>query len=64
MTPTIATHSAPLTELAADLARGYLRLTRIAPDFATSGQIELDLPAEESPPVVETGAPHGNNVAS
>ena len=63
MTPTIATHSAPPSELAGILARGYLRLTRIAPDSATSCQIELDLCAEESPPVTETGASHENNVA-
>ena len=63
MTPTIATHSALLTELAAVLARGYLRLTQIAPDSAISGDKELDLPAKESPPVIETGAHHGNNVA-
>ena len=65
--PTIATPSAPLTELAGILARGYLRLTSIAPDSATSGRKEppiwLDSPRQESPPVIETGAPHGNNVA-
>ncbi len=46
---TIATHSALLTDLAAVLAKGYLRLTQIAPDSATCGQKELDLRAEESP---------------
>ncbi len=54
MTPTIATHSALLTELAAVIAKGYFRLTRIAPDSATSCRKELDLRAEESPPVVDT----------
>ncbi len=63
MTPTIATNSALLTELAAVIAKGYFRLTRIAPDSATSCRKELDLRAEESPAVIETGAQHGNNVA-
>ena len=49
MTQTIATPSALLTELAAVLARGYLRLTKIAPDSATSSHKELDLRAKESP---------------
>ena len=62
MTRTFATPSAELTELAGILARGY-RLTKIARDSATSNHKGLDLPAEESPPVVETGALHGNNVA-
>ncbi len=58
----IATHSA-FTEVAAILARGYLRFTSIAPDSATSGHKELDSHAKESAPVIETGAHHGNNVA-
>jgi len=60
---TIATQSLLSTELAAVLARGYLRLTDLRQKPADSGDKELDLPAEESPPVTETGAPHGNNVA-
>ena len=46
---TIASRSALLTDLAAILAKGYLRLTGIAPDSATSGYKELDLSATESP---------------
>ena len=60
---TFATPSAELTELVTLLARGYLRLTRIAPHSATFCHKELDLRAKESPPVIETGAHHGNNVA-
>ncbi len=63
MTPTFATPSAELTELAIIFGKAYLRLAKIAPDSATSGHKELDLCAKESPPVIETGAPHGNNVA-
>ena len=50
-TPTLdkLTTSELYTELAAILARGYLRLTQIAPDCAIFGQTELDLRAKESP---------------
>ncbi len=64
MTFTFATPSAELTELAGILARGYQRLTRIAPHSATFCHKELALCAEESPPVIDTGAPHGNDVAT
>ena len=60
---TIASHSAPVSDLATILAKGYLRLTGIAPDSAISGHKELDLSTEESAPVIETGAQHGNNDA-
>ena len=60
---TIATPSPLLTELAGILARGYLRLTGVGQKVASSGHNALDLPAKESPPVIETGAHHGNNDA-
>ena len=55
---TIATHSAPLSDLAAILAKGYLRLTETAPDSAISGHKELALPAEESPDRVDDNGDH------
>ncbi len=68
MISTIGTPLALFTDLAALLARGYLRASEKAEHCAVSGrrepQKELDLRAEESPPVIETGAPHGNNDAS
>ena len=51
---TIASHSA-FTDGAAILARGYLRFTSIAPDFAISRRVEpqkeLEVSAGESPHV-------------
>ena len=49
MTATIATHSAELTDLAAILAKGYLRLTGMGQKHADSGDKQLDLWAKESP---------------
>ena len=57
MTPTIATPSAVLTDLASLLATGYLRLAKKAPDCASFPRIEpdcsLDSPRDPSAPVVE-----------
>ena len=55
MTPTIATPSPSFTELAAVLAEGWLRLTRLSQKRADSGDKELDLPATESPDRVHDG---------
>lgn len=46
---TLATPSPLLTELAAVLARGYLRLTGMGEKGADLGDKELDLRAKESP---------------
>ena len=57
MIRTIASHSALSTELAAILARGYLRLVESSRDSGANREgespIQLDSPPLESPPVGE-----------